>query len=238
MAAFNTGLTDDRYEPIIALFKKNRPSAKSEWIYYDFVIAGEDKGKIINNQFAEEIKAATYTDDPTDLIYDVNLGAPIVDFDHIVIERIDRLPDLFIKANAPASFIVQNTAQMQKKERDEYYNNLRLSIKNDYSAYRNMINRVKDSISLALKRVHWNYKNAVPMFYPKENRMCLLLPLCLVKDNVEDLALVVKRTPANKYEGATILPLDWAYSDARVVTRPNSEWLDATLIPGNGEIQL
>lgn len=235
MAAFNTGLTDNRYEPIIALFKKNRPGSRSEWIYYDFVIAGEDKGKIINNQFSDDIKAATYTDDPTELIYDINLGAPIVDFDHIVIERIDRLPDSFIKANAPSSFTIQDTSLMQKREKEEYYKLLRIAIQNDPGTYRNMMNRVKDSISLALKRVHWNYKNAVPMFYPKENRMCLLLPLCLVNDNIEDLALVVKRTPANKYEGATILPLDWAYSDARVVTRPNSEWLDASLISGTGD---
>jgi hypothetical protein len=73
------------------------------------------------------------------------------------------------------------------------------------------------------------------MFYPKENRMCLLLPLCLIDDSHEDVALVVKRTPAKKYEGATILPLDWAYADARVVTRPNSEWLDAKSINGSGD---
>ena len=124
---------------------------------------------------------------------------------------------------------------MQKNEREEYFSSLREAVLKDYPSYRNMINRVKDSISLALKRVHWNYKNAVPMFYPKENKICLLLPLCLVKDNVEDIALVVKRTPANKYAGVTILPLDWAYSDARVVTRPNSEWLDASLISGKCE---
>ena len=235
MAAFNTGLTDNRYEPIIALFKKNRPGENSEWVFFDFVIAGENKGKIINNQFANEIKAATYTDDPTELIYDVNLGTPIVDFDHVVIERIDRLPDSFIKYNAPTSFKVQDTSKMQKNEREEYFSSLREAVLKDYPSYRNMINRVKDSITLALKRVHWNYKNAVPMFYPKENKICLLLPLCLVKDNVEDIALVVKRTPANKYAGVTILPLDWAYSDARVVTRPNSEWLDASLISGKCE---
>jgi hypothetical protein len=44
------------------------------------------------------------------------------------------------------------------------------------------------------------------------------------------LALVVNKTPANKYEGVTILPLDLAYTDARVVARPNSEWLDVKKI--------
>ena len=235
MAAFNTGLTDNRYEPIIALFKKNRPGAISEWVFYDFVIAGEDRGKVINNKFDKEIESATYTEDPSELIYDVTLGAPIVDYDHIVIERVDRFPDGFIAENAPQGFEVKPTNVMNKKERAVYYEQLREAIKNDHSAYRNMINRIKDAILLALKRVHWNYKNAVPMFYPKENRMCLLLPLCLIDDSHEDVALVVKRTPAKKYEGATILPLDLAYADARVVARPNSEWLDAQSINGNGD---
>lgn len=236
MAAFNTGLTDERYEPIIALFKKNRPGSISNWIFYDFVIAGEDKGKIINNIFADEIKAATYTDNPSDLIYDLSLGAPIVDMDHIIIERIERLPFLFLTNNAPVGFNIVDVSGFSKNERNHYYDKLREAVRCDSVAYRNMINRVKDALNLALKRIHWNYKNAVPMFYPKENKMCLLLPLCLVDDRHEDIALVVKRTPAKKYEGATILPLDWAYSDARVVTRPNSEWLDAKLIPGQGEV--
>ena len=235
LAAFNTGLTDDRYEPIIALFRKNRPNSKSDWTFWDFVIAGEDRGKVINNQFEKEIESATFTDDPAELIYDVTLGAPNVDYEHIVIERVDRLPDGFIANNAPQGFEVKPTDGMNKQERSAYYDELREAIKNDHSAYRNMINRIKDAIRLALKRVHWNYKNAVPMFYPKENRMCLLLPLCLIDDSHEDVALVVKRTPAKKYEGATILPLDWAYADARVVTRPNSEWLDAKSINGSGD---
>lgn len=235
MAAFNTGLTDDRYEPIIALFKKNRPGSISDWVYYDFVIAGEDKGKIIINKFAEEILSATYTDNPSELIYDINMGAPVVDIDHVVIERIDRLPYEFIKRNAPYQFEIKDISTMDKTEKRAYFDSLREAVRKDYSAYRNMINRVRDAINLALKRVHWNYKNAVPMFYPKDNVMCLLLPLCLVDDSQEDIALVVKRTPASKYEGATILPLDWAYSDARVVARPNSEWLDAHRISGTNE---
>lgn len=238
MAAFNTGLTDNRYEPIIALFKKNRPNSESEWLFYDFVIAGEDAGKVINNKFTGSIEPATYTENPSDLIYDINLGAPIVDMDHVVIERVDRLPDSFIAQNAPRGFVVKDTSSMAKHEREIYYENLRSAIRNDSSAYRNMIYRMRDAIALAVKRVHWNYKNAVPMFYPKENRMCLLLPLCLLSDNKEDVALIVKRTPANKYEGATIISLDWAYSDARVVARPNSEWLDANLISGSGETLL
>ena len=225
-AAFNTGLVDDRYMPIIALFKRNFPEKKSEWVFYDFVIAGEGNGKKINHLFEEAIHAATYTDNPTELVYDISLGEPCVDYEHIIVSRAERLPFNLLKQCGLRNFEIKETDGMTKEEKAIYFAGLRKAIKEDAVAYRYLVNCVEAAIKLSLKRVRWNYKNAVPMFYPKENRMCLLLPLCLVEDNKEDLALVVKRTPANKYEGATIISLDWAYTDARVVARPNSEWLD------------
>lgn len=225
-AAFNTGLVDARYMPIIALFKRNFPGKKSEWIFYDFVIPGEGNGKKINQLFENEVQAATYTDNPTELVYDVNLGEPYIDYEHIIVNRAERLPVVLLNQCGLRNFEIKETEEMSKEEKLVYYGGLRKAIKEDYVAYRYLVNCFEAAIKLSLKRVRWNYKNAVPMFYPKENRMCLLLPLCLVDDNREDLALVVKRTPANKYEGATIISLDWAYTDARVVARPNSEWLD------------
>ena len=126
--------------------------------------------------------------------------------------------------------ILENINLLEKNERTQYYELLRNTIKSNSTIYRALVNRMGDAIELAIKRVRWNYKNAVPMFYPKRNKMCFLLPLCLIDDDKEDLALVVNKTPANKYEGVTILPLDWAYTDARVVARPNSEWLDVKKI--------
>lgn len=226
-AAFNTGLVDYRYMPIIALFKRNFPGKKSDWVFYDFVISGEGNGKKLNQLFESEVMAATYTDNPTELVYDVNLGMPYIDYEHIIVNRAERLPYELLVQSGIRNFELKNTDFMVTKEEKLAYNSaLKDAIKNDSGAYRYLVNCMESAIKLAIKRVRWNYKNAVPMFYPKENRMCLLLPLCLVDDNREDLALVVKRTPANKYEGATIISLDWAYTDARVVARPNSEWLD------------
>lgn len=234
-AAFNTGLVDNRYMSIIALFKRNkREEAQSEWIFSSFVISGEGKGKILNNYFVGSAEPATYTDNAQDLIYDITLGTPLVDYDHIIVEHVERLPEELISTVAP-QFPKKNTDEMTKDELNEYYSSLRIFIMNNPSVYRSILNRFSSAIDLALKKVRWNYKNAVPMFYPKENRMCLLLPLCLVDDEHEDIALVVKKTPANKYEGATMLPMDWAYVDARVVAKPNSEWLDAENIAGSIE---
>ena len=55
--------------------------------------------------------------------------------------------------------------------------------------------------------------------------MSLMLPLSLEDDSHVDIVLVVELTPAGNYQGQTILTLQQAYVDARLLCRPNSEWL-------------
>ena len=81
-------------------------------------------------------------------------------------------------------------------------------------------------MDITKKRVEWNYKTAIPVYYPTENRGALLLPLALVQQNHVDLALVVEWQPqSERYQGETILPLNIAYSNSRLITRPDSDWL-------------
>lgn len=80
----------------------------------------------------------------------------------------------------------------------------------------------------ALDRVRRNYKTAIPQFYRDgktgDAKMQLLLPVApLARDQVE-LALAVDRLES-VYLGRTVLPLDWAYNNARLLTRPDSDWL-------------
>ena len=87
------------------------------------------------------------------------------------------------------------------------------------------MNRLEDAVKTALKRARWNFKTAIPQYYPTRDEMSLLLPLALVSDERPDVALVVKKVPSGAYQGYTILPLAWAYNNARLVCRPNSDWL-------------
>ncbi len=74
------------------------------------------------------------------------------------------------------------------------------------------------------QRVYRNYKAAIPQFYLGEVQ--LLLPICLIEPGKADLALVVSRPNGGRqYRGSTVLPLDWAYKNARLICRPDSEWL-------------
>lgn len=57
--------------------------------------------------------------------------------------------------------------------------------------------------------------------------MQLLLPLNLTDDNNADVALVIdKDKQRNIYRATTILTMDLAYIDARLITRPDREWLN------------
>lgn len=74
----------------------------------------------------------------------------------------------------------------------------------------------------AKKRVEANYKIAVPTYY--DNEICLMLPICLIEEKRTDLALAVKKS-MGFYTAKTCLTLDMAYNDARLIARPDSDWL-------------
>jgi cold shock CspA family protein len=78
------------------------------------------------------------------------------------------------------------------------------------------------AVEQAEKRVARNYKTAIPQF--NKGRIQLLLPLCLEDPSRADLALVVGHEAA-VYKGYTVLTLDMAYNNARLLTRPDDEWL-------------
>lgn len=225
-AAFNTRLVDPRYETIYAVFgRSNR--GECVWQLSDFCIAGEGMaGQNLVRHFNPLPDTAHYFDEPTDLLYDVRQGQPELDWNHIVIQRIDRYPLEFLEDNCPEGFSLADPSSLEREERRRYAESLGEAITNDSRTYRRIMNRVRDAVELSIKRVSWNFKTAVPQYYPRVERLQLLLPLCLVSDDKVDLALAVETTPAGSYLGHTVLPLDWAYTNARLICRPDSDWLE------------
>lgn len=87
------------------------------------------------------------------------------------------------------------------------------------------------AVTDAGKRAQMNYKVAVPQFYfghegAEPGRIQLLLPLCFDEPRRADLALVVEREE-RAYRAFTVLPLDLAYKNARLIAKPETEWLPA-----------
>ncbi|WP_398453269.1 DUF3825 domain-containing protein [Sphingobacterium thalpophilum] len=230
-AAFNTGLVNNLYEPIYALFEKNKVQDKQEWYFHEFCISGVGKaGKILASYFNPLPQRAHFFNNPSELIYDSNAPEPQLNWNHIILDNVSRLPIEFLEENKPADFLFRDTSIMNTIDKADYFSQLAKAIENDSKKFRAIKNRFADSLQLALKRVQWNFKTAIPMYYPQNNKMSLLLPLSLLDDEIIDLALVTEKTQSGSYLGHTILPLDWAYSNARLVTRPDSDWLVAEKI--------
>jgi len=230
-AAFNTGLVNNLYEPIYALFERNRVQGRQEWYFHEFCISGVGKaGKLLASNFNPLPERAQFFNNPAELIYDIKAPEPQLNWNHIILDNVSRLPIEFLEENKPSGFLFRDTSTMNTIEKNEYYFELATAIENDSKKFRTIKNRFADSLSLALKRVQWNFKTAIPMYYPSNNKMSLLLPLSLIDDEVIDLALVTEKTQSGSYLGHTILPLGWAYSNARLITRPDSDWLIAEQI--------
>jgi Domain of unknown function (DUF3825) len=90
---------------------------------------------------------------------------------------------------------------------------------------------LQGAVAEAGKRAQMSYKAAVPQFYfghegSERGHIQLLLPLCFNQPTKADLALVVEQE-WNAYRAFTVLPLDRAYSNARLVARPDNDWLRA-----------
>ena len=79
-------------------------------------------------------------------------------------------------------------------------------------------------------RAYRNYKVAVPQYFRDKGgkgELQLLLPICLEKPSRADLAITVAKTASgDAYRSATVLTLDQAYNNARLLARPDREWLD------------
>lgn len=82
---------------------------------------------------------------------------------------------------------------------------------------------LKGAIDNAKERVRRNYKTAVPQYY--QGKIQLLLPLCLTRADVADLALVAQ-DEGTFYRVSTCLTLDMAYNNARQLARPDRDWLE------------
>lgn len=81
---------------------------------------------------------------------------------------------------------------------------------------------LEGTINDAIKRIRRNYKTAVPQYY--DGRLQLLLPLCLTSKASADLALVIEKEN-DVYRASTCLTLDMAINNARLIAKPDDEWL-------------
>ena len=84
-----------------------------------------------------------------------------------------------------------------------------------------------------IKNVMANYKLAVPHYY--QDKIQLMIPLSFDNNEIYDVALVLDLLKNGNYLATTCLTMQMAYMKARLIAKPESNWLVAENIISIGK---
>lgn len=243
-AVFNTGLVDKHYEDIYACFEPSDPEKPEEarypWSFSGFCTAGTGRlGKRLVRELNPLPQPASYLERKEDLLFDLDREV-VCDVHHIVVDNVHRLPVNFLRDELASSQeclgILAGIEELSDGARGERFEKLRAVIENDTRLFNRLSTSINAAIDVAKRQVRWNYKTAVPAYYPRTNSMNLLLPLILTDSPAPDVALVVELQKSGNYQGQTIVTMAQAYRDARLLCRPYIDWLSpASIIDASDE---
>lgn len=237
-ALFNTGHVDGAYDDIYCYLRKNTHedfyNRKWEIGFFACRAKGE-KGKKLNGMFKSFPKAPSYRDigRSEDREYDPQKEL-FCDYDHIISDNLDRLPAGFLRNRLCYDMELNDLLEACMEGNKTAFSKAKRIIKaDDYRGEhlrRDIQNGLEDAVKTMQKYARWNSQVAIPMYYPRTNRISLMLPLKLRGGSSEpfDVALVVERLANGNYQGQTILTPEMAYQDARQIRRPYSEWLSTS----------
>lgn len=161
---------------------------------WSFTRVHKDTDRFISEKFSEKPQMANYLTNASDLIYDKNIEIKL-NIDHIVDDNFER----FVHAGY-----------------------LDKSLIHALLLY---------SMDVLKKKLLRNYRIALPFYYRNtqtgESKIQLLVPVYFPNALVR-LALVLdkrKNDDGNSYyEAITVLPVEWAYMDSRLIVKPDDEW--------------
>lgn len=199
VSAFDTGLLSRHFKPIYAIFEANRNQARQPWVHKEWASPASPR---LRDFDIRSLRRALFFSHPGEAVFDPRL--PVVpNLEHIIDDNVDRYPPE-----------LQPNAYLRKAA-------------------------LEHAIEVAAAKARTNWRLAAPQFYwphgEGSGRIQLLLPLALISPDRVDLALVLDRSPSYadhpetvgaSYRAYTVLPLEWAYRNARLVTRPEAYWLD------------
>lgn len=227
-ACFNTGLLTPAQEEIFCVF------AESE--HYDdaFPIGRENKRWFLRGWsrsgdrqltgFRELPRLATYWTDPGELIFNPALDVQL-NLDHIVRENLNRFPQELggqLDPHGVPVDLVQDDGDVPDDDEVEDIRDDAAEPDSPVEVPLHTRNALEGAMEHSVRLAKRSYRMAVPQFY--HGRVQLLLPLYLRSVDIPDLALTLERH-GDWYRAATVLYPDWAYRHARLLSRPNSEWL-------------
>lgn len=244
LACFNTGLLTPGQEEIFGVFTvserydptRTQDQQNKKWFFKLWARSGDR----ILTAFAALPDLASYWHNPAELVFDPSLEVR-PNIDHILRENLNRFPvELGGQVDASGVPLDLQASEIESEEEiaalaagsvaDETAGTAEDSAPEapetaehpapaaPLAARIALDGAVAHSIRLARR----SYRIAVPQFY--RGGIQLLLPLYLRDAARADLAVTLERH-GTWYRAATVLYPDWAYRHARLLSRPNSEWL-------------
>jgi len=222
LACFNTGLLTPNQEEIYGLFTvsesfdstKPVTALNQKWWLMNWVRSSDRQLSSLRS-FPELV---TYWTDPAELIFNPSLQIQL-NIDHIIRDNLNRFPiefGGFLDVNGIPTDLTASPDIDDDGDDLSGPSNANTQVP---LATRNVLDgAMKHSIRLAQR----TYRMAVPQYY--HGKIQLLLPLYLRTAHKADLALTLERN-GDWYRASTVLYPDWAYRHARLLSRPNSEWL-------------
>lgn len=236
-SVFNTGLVNRNYKYIYALFEKN--IGDKPWKFNEFCIPGvRQGGRILAENFQSLPRPAHYFNDISDISYIIDFDKspdeqlPELQPDHYFIDHPERLPMHFLldgcrKNTNILDLLKQDISKYGYEQIKRHWATIGEMICSDAEVYEDLESSFRNAVRKAVMRVSWNYRTAIPVYFPKNNKMSILLPLTFSNSSNAEVALVVERNSVSrKYTAPTILGLPVAYSNARLVCKPESDWLN------------
>lgn len=125
----------------------------------------------------------------------------------------DKIEDLIFDTNREIRINIDHILE------DE---NNRNRIPTEYKNASNLNFLFRSALTYAQFRIKENYKSAVPQYY--NGKIQFLLPISLGDPSIVDLSLAVGKYN-DIYTGHTCLTMDMAYNNARLIAKPESDWL-------------
>jgi len=147
-----------------------------------------------------------------------------VESDHLIMANFPNKPNKADYFSNPQDYffnpkvkIIPNTIHFFDEEEnvyDRFPDKIKELPKEDFVAL------IKGKIDILISRIERNPRIAIPLYYKDEFSFA-----CPIKILDFELALIIGKYDANNYRVNTIFPLDITYKKARMLMRPEANWL-------------
>ncbi len=105
---------------------------------------------------------------------------------------------------------------------DDNWERIESVVKMNKTLMKTLLVGVIEEAKLRIKR---NLRLVVPQFYKNEIMYLVPIKISNADGNFETMALAVEKTATNQYRANTIFTKEMAYEKARLVMKPESNWL-------------